>query len=103
MNIFQTVASIVPRHQPITEEERTIVKMFGGSAVRVRYCGDKNLVGLMILGRHAGIRIEQAPAGRLIRKMDVIKGEVIPSRATKKLRLKEDGRICNFVPNNYVY
>lgn len=103
MNMFRMLMNLTPERTPVTKEERTIVKMFGGSVMRVRYSGKSDLTGLMVLGQHAGIRIESTPSGRVIRKIDVVKGSAVPSSTTKKLRLDDKGRIHNFIPNNYVY
>ena len=67
-------------------EERDFVRRISGAACRVRYCGRSDLVGLKVIGTHYGIRVEQAPNGRFVRVIKMIRGREVITATAHPLR-----------------
>ena len=74
-------------------EEREFVRRMSGGACRVRYCGRADLVGLKIIGTHCGIRVEQAPHGRFVRVIKMIRGREVITAEAHPLRLDRNKKV----------
>ena len=74
-------------------EERDFVRRMSGGACRVRYCGRTDLVGLKIIGTHCGIRVEQAPQGRFVRVIKMIRGREVITAEAHPLRLDRNKKV----------
>lgn len=105
MNVFHRIQQLSCDNPPcpVSEEEKKVVRMFSDRAVKVRYCGNKELVGLLVIGQHAGIRIEATPSGKIVRSMNVVRGVVVPTATTRRLRLDNHGRLRGIKPETTVY
>ena len=74
-------------------EECEFVRRVGGGACLVRYCGRADLVGLKIVGTHCGIRVEQAPRGRFVRVIKMIRGREVITAEAHPLRVDRNKNI----------
>ena len=72
-----------------THNERVFARQFGTKARRIRFGGRDDLVGLVIVGRTQGIRVEETPAGRQVRALDVVNGVVVPTKRVLRLRFRD--------------
>lgn len=77
----------------ITEQERVFVRQFGDKPSVVKYSGRESLVGLKVLGKRSGFRIEQNADGRYIRALDIIQGFEVPTKRVLKLRFTDSARM----------
>lgn len=83
-----------PANRPTcTVAERTFVKQFGDKPSVVTYCGREDLVGLRVVGRSRGFRIEHTPKGRILRAIEIVNGRLVPTTRTLALRFKDSARM----------
>lgn len=83
----------VDNRPSITEQERLFVRQFGDKPAVVKYTGRESLVGLRVLGKHSGLRIEQNADGRYIRAIDIVNGVEVPTSRKLKLRFRDSAKM----------